>query len=133
MGSSGRRERILLIEDDTLVRRSLIRQLSTPFDVVGVPSTDHAFDRLDRGETFDAVLCDMYLESNCRDGRDFYERVLARHPELGANLILISGAPPPEDAFGCAVARRWLMKPFRTTEVVALLERLREPRLEFAA
>jgi CheY-like chemotaxis protein len=131
-GSSRARRRILVVDDDRLVRRSIERMLSTSFGVRGVASTNEAFDLLDAGERFDLVLCDMYLADSL-DGRDFYERALARYPGLAARLVLMSGASPPDDQFGHAIGRRWIMKPFKTEELLALLARLGERWIDLAA
>jgi len=42
-------------------------------------------------------------------------------------LIPMSGAPPAHDELGHAIGRRWIMKPFKTEELLALLARLGVP------
>lgn len=100
--------------------------LSTSFDVRGVPSAQAAFALLDAGESFDVVMCDMQLGGDF-DGRDFLERAIVRYPAILRHMVLMSGDPPPDDAFGRATARRWLTKPFTTEDLLALLDLLHEP------
>lgn len=113
--------RILIVDDDPLVRRSIARMLCSSFETVAVPGAMTAFAALDAGERFDFILLDMNLGSGM-GGREAYERAFARYA-TGVTIVIMSGELPPDDAFGRAVATSWIMKPFRKEELLAFLER----------
>lgn len=113
--------RILIIDDDPLVRRAMRRVLSKSFDIDETDSAEAAIARLDRGERFDVVLCDVMLgDGLC--GRAFYEQTLARDPALASGVILTSGDAGSVDAI--AAADRRLHKPFSNEDLRALVERV---------
>lgn len=99
------------------------RVLSKSFDIEDVDSAEAAVVRLDRGERFDVVLCDVMLGAGL-SGREFYVRMLARDPALASGVILMSGGAGAADAFAVTVSGRWLQKPFSSDNLSALVERV---------
>lgn len=60
---------VLVVDDEPLVRRSLERALSRKHDVVALGSASEALRRIDGGERFDAILCDLMMQGT--NGIDF--------------------------------------------------------------
>jgi CheY-like chemotaxis protein len=84
-----RRLRVLLIDDEPLVRRSLARVLSTRYEVATLESAGEALLRLGAGETWDAVLCDLWMPG--LDGIAFYEALASSHAHLLPHLAIFTG------------------------------------------
>jgi len=82
------RTRVLVVDDDTHVRRALDRALGTTYEVRTVASVDEALAALEGG-TFDAILCDVMMPN--RTGLDLHTCVTATHPELLPRLVFMSG------------------------------------------
>lgn len=81
-------KRILLVDDDHLVRRAIMRGLRG-HDVVDVASADEGLAALAAKPAFDAILCDIMMPD--KDGVAFYEEVSARFPEYQSRLVFVSG------------------------------------------
>ena len=101
--------RILVIDDEAAVGRSLCALLAPEHEVVPVVRAQEALDRLDRGERFDVILCDLMMPE--MSGMELYERVAA---ELQRRIIFITGGAftPQARQFLAGVARPHLEKPF---------------------
>ncbi len=81
--------RLLVVDDDVLVARTLARQLSG-HHVEVVLSGQAALDRLSAsGRSFDLVLCDLMMPD--MTGMDVYETVEQRYPELAERFVFVSG------------------------------------------
>ena len=129
MGNTGMaRERILIIDDDSFVRRSMVRVLSRMYDTVDVASAEQALELLSHDSKFDAILCDYNL-SSLLSGREFYLRMVERRPDLARRTIIVSGGIPAEDLFEDRTHEHWLAKPFNPTAVVSMIDRLRTPTI----
>ena len=77
------RGRVLLVEDDELVRETVSSALlSAGFAVDTAETADDALHRLDGGETFDAVLTDVVMPG-ALTGIDLAEHILRSHPRTG--------------------------------------------------
>ncbi|HVO18712.1 MAG TPA: PAS domain-containing protein [Anaeromyxobacter sp.] len=83
------RGRVLIIDDEPLVGRSLQRILERRHDVTVLASGNEAMRLIDRGECWDAVLCDFTMPD--LDGIALYEMVSARAPEVAKRWAFITG------------------------------------------
>jgi signal transduction histidine kinase/CheY-like chemotaxis protein len=81
------RLRVLIIDDDVLVLRSLRRTLTT-HDVVTCPNAEDALSHLADGH-FDVVLCDMMMPR--LSGAEVYERAVASRPDLAQRFVFMTG------------------------------------------
>lgn len=71
---SGRRGRVLLVDDDPMILRVLHRILSSRHDVTLASSAHDALDRIaDAATPFDLILCDLMMPG--MTGIDLYERL----------------------------------------------------------
>lgn len=115
--------RLLVVDDDVLVARTLARQLSG-HHVEVVSSGQAALERLSKDKTsFDLVLCDLMMPD--MTGMDVYEAVEERCPALAERFVFISGGGVTERSrkFLEAHADRVLPKPIDNRQLSELLVR----------
>jgi len=115
--------RLLVVDDDVLVARTLARQLSG-HHVEVVLNGAAALDRLSRaGDSFDLVLCDVMMPD--MTGMDVYEAVQEKHPELAERFVFVSGGGVTERSrrFLERHSQRVLPKPIDSRQLCELLER----------
>ncbi len=93
--SAPARPRLLVIDDDPLIRRALRRSLDM-FVVTTAGGGAEALERL-FSEPFDAVLCDVMMPG--MTGLEVYQRVAAEYPELATRFVFLTGG-----AFGDDIA-----------------------------
>jgi PAS domain S-box-containing protein len=107
-----RRCRILVLDDEPLVCKSLKRSLEPEHDVVTLCDPSVAMDRLLAGEDFDIVLCDLVMPG--MSGMDCFEELLRRRPEMATRMIFLTGGAftPRARQFLEDNPGRWLEKPF---------------------
>jgi signal transduction histidine kinase/ActR/RegA family two-component response regulator len=115
--------RLLVVDDDVLVARTLARQLSG-HHVEVVSSGQAALERLSTDDrSFDLVLCDLMMPD--MTGMDVYEAVEVRCPELAERFVFISGGGVTERSrkFLEVHADRVLPKPIDSRQLCELLVR----------
>jgi signal transduction histidine kinase/ActR/RegA family two-component response regulator len=115
--------RLLVVDDDVLVARTLARQLSG-HHVEVVSSGQAALDRLAGGKSsFDLVLCDLMMPD--MTGMEVYAAVEERCPALAERFVFISGGGVTERSrkFLEAHADRVLPKPIDNRQLRELLVR----------
>ncbi|MBC8131879.1 MAG: response regulator [Deltaproteobacteria bacterium] len=120
------RGRILVIDDEPLTGRVIRNTLKKDHEVFVAERAADAVTRLENGETFDMVLCDVVMPD--LSGPDFYAIVAARWPELVQRLVFMTGGAftPETAAFIERVPTRVLSKPFKVGGLKRLVrERMR--------
>ncbi|HEY0709589.1 MAG TPA: ATP-binding protein [Polyangia bacterium] len=122
-GASQLRPRVLVIDDEPLVRRAIERSLEGDHDIVSAGSAAEALSILEKGEAFDLVLCDLMMPD--MTGMDVAARLTRDRPDVAQRMVFLSGgAFTPEAAtFLAAAGRRHVEKPFRPHD---LQQRVRE-------
>ena len=83
------RPRVLIVDDQVIVARSLEKAIRSLADVTIEERPEAALDRIRRGERFDLVLCDVMMPE--MNGPEFFDRVVACAPDVGAGFVFISG------------------------------------------
>jgi CheY-like chemotaxis protein len=97
--------RILCIEDEESLRRSLLRLLQAAgHEPIGVGSAEEGVERL-ADECFDLVISDVRLPG--RDGEWLRRQVCEQYPVLRERVLLMSGFFPDNGE-----TRHFLQKPF---------------------
>ena len=109
--------RILILEDDPVLRRQLCRVFEARRCEVVETASVAGFCAAAAARPFDACLLDLWLPDG--NGLDAWERV--RPSQAGALAVVMSGEPTPEAhararALGCA---ELLEKPFDLTSLLA--------------
>ena len=125
--ASGRSLRILLVEDNEILRNALAEALRMRgHRVMGVGTSRQALDLLGKaGEGFEVVVTDMVLPD--LSGPDLLAQAQARQP--GLKGVLMSGYAPEtlEERLQLGEAVRCLQKPFSSQTLISLLEGLVPP------
>lgn len=123
-GRTGRRRRVLAVDDETLLLKAYRRMLIDHHDVVIRGSAREALDLLSNDRDFDVILCDLQMPG--MSGAEFYGVVKELYPELPQRFLFITGgAFAPE-------ARRFLEesppacieKPFALDELLSRIDAL---------
>ncbi|HTN52347.1 MAG TPA: PAS domain S-box protein [Anaeromyxobacter sp.] len=113
------RSRVLVIDDEPMVRRSFERMLERHHEVVGLDSAAEALARLEAGERWDAILCDLMMSGT--DGIAFHEALSVRFPALLPRLAFVTGGAFGERATRFLAEHEVPVVP-KPVEVAALLE-----------
>lgn len=104
--------RILIIDDEPLVRRALMRLLRE-HEVVEVESGEGALELLKRGESFDLILCDVMMPA--LSGLDVYARVREDYAPLDERMVFMTGGafdPRLQDLMQATASVPVIDKPF---------------------
>ncbi len=88
--NAARRGRVLVIDDEPLVARAVRRSLDRDAEVVSESRAADALTRLEGGQCFDVILCDLMMPE--MTGLDFYRALRSSMPEQLAKLIFVTGA-----------------------------------------
>ncbi|MFZ5480719.1 MAG: ATP-binding protein, partial [Myxococcota bacterium] len=83
------RPRVLIVDDDDLVTRSVAGLLEDDYEVTCETSGARAVARVVAGEPFDAVLCDLMMPDV--DGIAFFEQVTRERPGVAPRLLFMTG------------------------------------------
>jgi len=80
--------RVLVVDDDPLVRKSLVRALSS-HQVTAAASGREAFNLLSAGAAFDVILCDVMMPDV--SGAELYRRVAALDDATARRFVFLTG------------------------------------------
>lgn len=107
-----RRARVLAIDDDRQLLRTIERVLGREHDVTSVAGGREALERLAGGETFDAVLCDLMMPD--MTGMELHAELMKKSPETARSMIFLTGGTftPEAQDFLDGVSNVRLTKPF---------------------
>jgi len=111
--------RILIVDDDRLVRQSYRRILATDHEVVAVAGGREALERIGAGELFDLVVCDLIMPQ--MTGMELYARVRKTDPSLAERFLFVTGGTNSDAAreFLSTSGRPWAYKPMTTRKLRA--------------
>ncbi|RKH68227.1 ATP-binding protein, partial [Corallococcus aberystwythensis] len=133
--ASGRRGRVLIVDDEPRLAQSMRLLLEPGHEVVTTTRGEDALAKVAAGESFDVVLCDLQMPG--MDGIAVYRRLQREAPALASRVVFISGgaSSPEARAFVETVAQRVLEKPVRPDVLLATVEAVLEgsPPEEVAA
>jgi len=118
-----RRGRVLVIDDEPLLGRAIASTLEPDHETVTTRSAREALARLQAGERYDVILCDLIMPE--LTGMDFYEALIEVAPDQRERIIFLTGGAFTERArsFLEVGDRRVLVKPF---DAAALLSAISE-------
>jgi CheY-like chemotaxis protein len=122
-----KRGRVLVVDDEPLIADILRRILAVAHDVVVVQSARTAIGRLEAGERFDVILCDLMMPD--MTGMEFYNVVAERAPACVERIVFITGGAFSSHArdFLDRVANERIDKPFDAARVRGVVRRFVEP------
>jgi signal transduction histidine kinase len=115
------RGRVLVVDDEMLLGRSIKNALADEHETVVVERASEALGRLDRGETFDLILCDVVMPD--LGGSEFYQTVATRWPKSAPRIVFMTGGAftPETVAFMDHLPTRVLYKPFKLDSLKSLI------------
>jgi PAS domain S-box-containing protein len=121
---AGRRGRILVVDDEPFVLRSLERILTAHHDVVVASSGADALTRIGGADPFDGVLCDVMMPG--MNGMELYRELRRRAPELASRVLFVTGGALVEEvrAFIEETGAPVVEKPFAPVQIVEAVGRL---------
>ena len=116
MPTDSRPPRILVIDDEPMIGRVIRRSLAQ-WDVSVSLSAVEALERLENGERFDAIVCDMMMPA--MTGSALHAELARTLPEQAARMIFVTGGAltPETVAFVTEHADRVVSKPFEIAEL----------------
>jgi two-component system cell cycle sensor histidine kinase/response regulator CckA len=108
--------RVLFADDEPLICKVAAAALA-PLEVIAVTSGREAIARLEQGEAFSAIVCDLQMPD--LGGIDVHEWIVKFRPELVSRVLFISGGAFTERAraFLAKSQCRLLRKPFELTAI----------------
>jgi len=113
--------RILVVDDEATIGH-VMRRVLFGYEVSAVTSGRDGLERVERGEHFDGVVCDVHMPE--MDGLEFAARLAVIAPELAKNILFVTG--DAEAAKGLAT-RRVLTIPFDMHMLRSYLEQVVPP------
>jgi len=118
-----RRGRILVVDDDTLVAKAMSRLLAEHHEVLALTSAGEALTRLERGERFDLIFCDLMMPVTT--GVEFHQRLLELDRAQAERTIFITGGAFTESSrkFLETTANDRLEKPFDQQKLRQIIAR----------
>lgn len=114
--------RVLVVDDESDVRTAVARLLAGCHEVVEASGGSEALRRVESGETFDAILCDLMMPD--LSGMELCAALRARWPDLASRVVVMTGGvfTPEQEAFLDSVPNRRVEKPFDLAAVRAALD-----------
>ncbi|MBC8072164.1 MAG: response regulator [Deltaproteobacteria bacterium] len=119
-----RRGRVLVIDDEASIRRSVRRVLEPAHDVVEAANGHQGLAALDEAaEEFDLVLCDLEMPE--MGGDQFWAELNAIHPTVASRVVFVTGGARTQVMQTFVEQRRpaVLDKPFQIDALRALAAR----------
>ncbi|MCC6811441.1 MAG: response regulator [Deltaproteobacteria bacterium] len=109
---TGRRGRILVVDDEPALGKALHRVISQDHDVEVMTSAKEALARVVAGERYDIILCDVMMPE--MNGMDLYEALARVDAASAQRMIFITGGAFTQRAreFLSRVPNQRLDKPF---------------------
>ncbi len=126
------RANVLVIDDDPIVAGTLQRAMRDVHDVTTITDAKTALARLQAGETFDVILCDLMMPT--MTGMDLHDALNKTHPQVAAQIAFMTGGAftPRAQEFLDTVGNPRIEKPFDRQKLLRLIgemfERLRRTR-----
>ena len=116
-----RRGRVLVVDDEAMIRRSIARSLGTQHDVTTAASGREALELLVGGEHFDMIFCDLMMPE--MTGMELHAVLMMTSPEQAAQMVFLTGGAFTESArrFLTDVPNVALDKPFDPQRLLSLV------------
>jgi CheY-like chemotaxis protein len=121
---AGRRGRVLVVDDETLITLTVQRVLAAEHDVTAMNSGAQAIAAFKAGACFDVVLCDLMMPQVT--GMELYAALLEIDPQQAARVVFSTGGAFSGKArsFLESVANPRIDKPFGVQDLRGLVNRI---------
>jgi DNA-binding NtrC family response regulator len=122
-GGRARAKRLLLVDDEPMLRFTLRLMLEDSFEVVVADSAAQARLEIDAAPRFDVVLSDMQMPG--ATGQDLYRWAVEMHPELAGRFVFMTGGACTEASRAFLASRDVVSveKPFEFDALLTLVVR----------
>jgi len=122
--AAGRRGRILVVDDEPALCKTIQRILSHDHEVVAVMSARQALDMVISGDRFDAILSDLMMPE--MTGMELYATLARSLPDQAGRMVFMTGGVFSVDgsAFLQHHAHPWIEKPFRPAVLREALQKV---------
>ena len=132
IAATARSARVLVIDDEPLIARILQRGLSRHHVVVAGQARD-ALARIERGESFDVILCDLMMPDI--SGIEVHEYLARDYPAAARRMVFMTGGAFTSRAkrFLATVSNERIDKPFSMAQINQLVDRHVEARRRSAS
>jgi signal transduction histidine kinase len=116
-----RRGRVLVVDDEAMIRRSIARSLGTQHDVTTAASGREALELLVGGERFDMIFCDLMMPE--MTGMELHAVLMMTSPEQARQMVFLTGGAFTESArrFLSDVPNVAVDKPFDPQKLIAMV------------
>jgi len=123
---AGKRDRILVVDDEPMIGKSMKRALRDSCEVVTAISGAEAKEILENDSAFDVIISDLMMPNV--SGMELHEWISAQHPELAQRMIFMTGGAftPLAKEFIARVPNKRFEKPFDPQVVKALIREIVE-------
>ena len=115
--------RVLIVDDDPLIRKAVRRVLRDRCELTMVDRGDDALQLLRDGNRFDCILCDLIMPD--MTGFELYAITRLSFPGVADTMIFFSGAGEASKEFLRRIPNDFLEKPFDVSALRAVVERTR--------
>jgi PAS domain S-box-containing protein len=118
------RRRVMVVDDEPGVRRSLVRMLTRQHEVVAAESGEDALRLIARDPAWDAILCDLMMSG--MDGIALHGALASRHPALLRRLAFVTGGVFGERVTAFLAEHPVIVvpKPFEASLLLEVIQRL---------
>ena len=122
--AAGRRGRILVVDDEPALCKTIQRTLSDDHEVVVVMSARQALDMVVSGDRFDAILSDLMMPE--MTGMELHATLARSLPDQAGRMIFMTGGAfsPDAAAFLEQGLHPWIEKPFRPAVLRETLQKV---------
>lgn len=118
--------RILVVEDEFLIRLTLVEALSDEgFDVAEAETGDMALPMLQADPSIDVLLTDIQLPG-ALDGKRLAQRARESRPDLP--VLFMTGRPDPAAEAGASALDRYIAKPYTLADICSAVRSLTDGR-----
>jgi CheY-like chemotaxis protein len=110
-----------VIDDEPMVGRAIRRALDPEHDTTVASRADIALQRIQAGERFDVILCDLMMPETT--GADLHAELLRVAPDQAARMVFLTGGAftPGARAFLDKVPNPCVDKPFDARKLRAII------------
>ena len=121
---AARRLRVLIVDDEAAVGHTLARMVSDPYQAESVTTIAEAIARIQGGQRYDVVLCDLMMPEGT--GMDLHDRLLKLDPTLARHTLFMTGGvfTPAAEQFLAQPDIQMIEKPIRRDSLLAALARV---------
>jgi PAS domain S-box-containing protein len=116
-----KRGRVLVIDDEAAILKTMERVLARTHDVVAASSGGGAKAALEVDSAFDAIVCDLMMPG--MTGMELHAWLVARRPELASRVVFVTGGAftPAAEEFLARITNPRIDKPFDHRQLASVV------------